>query len=1287
VSDLAHTITVNVDASRAKAGLEELRRSVGGVGQELRGLGSQNSAFSNLASQVQSASSSFGGLARSMSAVSSASRSIGALSGNGLQSLSRGAGEAHRAVAALASAINPLHASIAALSTLVGGLSLSHFSKAILETGNNVLSFKLALDSVATDSGEANRMFEYIAGASNRLGVSLESNLETFKNLRVSMASLGIDTARTQTLFENFGKAFAALHTSAANVKRGYYDISEVFSLGKLDATRARAVATHIPGFIGALQEALHGKELHAAFREGIPAQTIEEVAKILGRQYQRAQEKALEHSQANLNILGNKFALFKSDVFDKGFDSGLTSFLKEMNSALDGAGFKTFGATVGEGFRQAFAGATLLGKAIIDMREPLAEVVKTLGTFALAVVGIGAVGAAFTLLTSPLGALAALATLVIVQWDNLAATFRKAALGAVESYALIQGLISGKGWEESKHLAAVAGGEYLQKHAGAQAGEGYAEAFLARVKSVFDSMPGMNLDKYTAEWNRLMKESTPKAFQGVSDYTTNAARQDEILLRQAEHAAELTNKLKTLREQLLPTAASFDKLRETLEKIESMRGKKIGGHAIADSELDRMAAAAKETAFQSAYPAASRIRDLTDNLRIEQQALEASGGNASLMREEKAYLQERLALKRRGVELTNEESAALRVLIHAQESLSKKDGFSSWAESQKTGMDSINQSIGHGLDTVADGLAKIATEGKNIKQTFRDMLRSVASDLIRSGLRSMMAEGIKGLNLSSVFGNGDIAKALGMGDSIVAKAKGAVDDAAKSIASAVTPSMSVEAGVVYLNGATVGSGLDSFRPGTSINDAIRPQGAGGVLARNDNGAPLFSGNALPQFGANARTGGLGSIPSNSAALFGSSLTARKGLGDVGDALKPIGDLKLSGPESVKAFGQNLQKLAPVAERAGLSPISDSLAAMYAKSGLNASTIKNLQTIHPDLARVFLRAKEISGQTFTMNNGQGLRTQAQANENAAKGLGIKNSRHLTGEAGDVNLMRNGRYIADGHDPAYRSFNDSMQQAAREQGVPITWGGTFRRYDADHWELQKGWQGLHKSNGGIGGKSADLGKQLNDQTAKTTQEIQKQLTAQRALSTESEKSFKALAQTTQPLQSFDGGVTKLSESMSQGIPATESFTGEIEKLLSKLLSGLGGGGGGLGGVGELLGGLFSEGGYSGSPVSSASMPASFWAGAPAFAEGTANTSGGGGMPAILHPNEAVIPLSRGRKIPVEINGGNGGAGQTIINNHVTTNVQGVNDFHSFRRSHGQLMSGMQREAARLAARNN
>jgi hypothetical protein len=130
----------------------------------------------------------------------------------------------------------------------------------------------------------------------------------------------------------------------------------------------------------------------------------------------------------------------------------------------------------------------------------------------------------------------------------------------------------------------------------------------------------------------------------------------------------------------------------------------------------------------------------------------------------------------------------------------------------------------------------------------------------------------------------------------------------------------------------------------------------------------------------------------------------------------------------------------------------------------------------------------------------------------------------------------------------------------------------------------------------------------------------------------------------------------------------------------------GGGGGflssIGGVGGLLSmalGAFSEGGLSTSPVGFASMPASAFRHAPHFAQGTANTSG---IPAVLHPNEAVIPLSRGRKIPVEMGETAGG---TNINapQYITINTP---DADSFRRSQKQIAADMARAGQRAVSQN-
>jgi hypothetical protein len=152
---------------------------------------------------------------------------------------------------------------------------------------------------------------------------------------------------------------------------------------------------------------------------------------------------------------------------------------------------------------------------------------------------------------------------------------------------------------------------------------------------------------------------------------------------------------------------------------------------------------------------------------------------------------------------------------------------------------------------------------------------------------------------------------------------------------------------------------------------------------------------------------------------------------------------------------------------------------------------------------------------------------------------------------------------------------------------------------------------------------------------------------------------------------------------------------IGSLLSSAVSIIGGGMGGGGGLGGMMGGmggggagalselagLFKEGGYSTESVGSTVMSKHAWRDAPHYREGTPNTTGGG-IPAVLHPNEAVIPLSRGRKIPIEMNGE--GGGQQV---HMTTNFTVVAPSpDAFRKAQGSITNKQNRDMKRAAARN-
>lgn len=154
--------------------------------------------------------------------------------------------------------------------------------------------------------------------------------------------------------------------------------------------------------------------------------------------------------------------------------------------------------------------------------------------------------------------------------------------------------------------------------------------------------------------------------------------------------------------------------------------------------------------------------------------------------------------------------------------------------------------------------------------------------------------------------------------------------------------------------------------------------------------------------------------------------------------------------------------------------------------------------------------------------------------------------------------------------------------------------------------------------------------------------------------------------------FGDSLGMLMGPLSQAIPGVGQFGGVIMSLLSSL----GGAGGGQGGgLLSSLFGLFKEGGVAGQAVS--------WGDMPHFREGgyMTGTNGMGGIPSVLHPNEAVIPLSRGRKIPVDLSGGSdidagsggirsGSGGSRPIN--VTIVAKDPNDFRASKR---QIISTM------------
>lgn len=107
-----------------------------------------------------------------------------------------------------------------------------------------------------------------------------------------------------------------------------------------------------------------------------------------------------------------------------------------------------------------------------------------------------------------------------------------------------------------------------------------------------------------------------------------------------------------------------------------------------------------------------------------------------------------------------------------------------------------------------------------------------------------------------------------------------------------------------------------------------------------------------------------------------------------------------------------------------------------------------LNGVHPDLVRVVRRAALMYGGEFKVT--EGLRTIARQRQLKADGKSkTLNSRHLTGHAVDISPIVDGQISWDKRD--YAELGKVMKSAAREEGIPIEWGGDWG-WDFPHWQL-------------------------------------------------------------------------------------------------------------------------------------------------------------------------------------------------------------------------------------------
>lgn len=123
---------------------------------------------------------------------------------------------------------------------------------------------------------------------------------------------------------------------------------------------------------------------------------------------------------------------------------------------------------------------------------------------------------------------------------------------------------------------------------------------------------------------------------------------------------------------------------------------------------------------------------------------------------------------------------------------------------------------------------------------------------------------------------------------------------------------------------------------------------------------------------------------------------------------------------------------------------------------LTAGDMKKLSQVHPDLVLVILMAARTTTVPFSVMETS--RSLEQQRINMKKGVSwTMNSRHLIRakdiwcHAADLVPIDKDRKPIWAW-PIYHVLAPQMKAAALKVGVPVTWGGNWRKPDGPHWEL-------------------------------------------------------------------------------------------------------------------------------------------------------------------------------------------------------------------------------------------
>lgn len=226
----------------------------------------------------------------------------------------------------------------------------------ILQVGNSLNSFKLTIDAI-DGSGAGAKTLDSLRGVANRTAQDVTVLTNNFKGFRAATEAAGIESDKSLKIYEQFSTAFGALGLDSQKTEKAFLALTQMFSKGKVQAEELR----------GQLGDALPGAFVYSAQAMGVTTaaldgllkagavtadELIPKLGKFLELKFGDAIKAQAGSAAGQLTIFNNQINALVASIATGnlgGVLGGVAAGMQRLNEALDSEGLRVFAGVLGD--------------------------------------------------------------------------------------------------------------------------------------------------------------------------------------------------------------------------------------------------------------------------------------------------------------------------------------------------------------------------------------------------------------------------------------------------------------------------------------------------------------------------------------------------------------------------------------------------------------------------------------------------------------------------------------------------------------------------------------------------------------------------------------------------------------------------------------------------------------------------------------------------------------------------------------------------------------------------